>query len=288
MNPEVARLRRQSVQRKYRKHMRYVRLLWSVVGVLLALLALEVITAICFSPRFWISRISVTGTETLSDNDVIRLVNLRDPHSNFYRTAKHALAARVCGEPRVESAQVHWGEIGELVVAVQERQAVCRLGYTDPPRYLDTHGILFTRDPAPTIPVPAVEGLPPAAMTAPFGAHLTQPETQSVLDMLATLRAQSGDAVIDVTRVKLDAHGGLTLVLRPGTRVFLGQPDNLAVKVQAMHEVILRASVAGYPLDGLDYIDVRVLTKLTDLGAAYKPKMPGGVPTPTGQEISPP
>ena len=28
--------------------------------------------------------------------------------------------------------------------------------------------------------------------------------------------------------------------------------------------------------------------QLTDLGAAYKPKMPGGVPTPTGQEISPP
>jgi cell division septal protein FtsQ len=287
MNPEVARLRRQSAQRKYRKHMRYVRLLWSVVGVLLGILMLEVGLAICTSPRFWIHRITVEGAETLSDHDVIRLVNLRNPHSNFYLTSKRLLASRVAREPRVHDAAVRWGEIGELVVALHERQAVCRLGFTDPPRYLDAEGKLFTRTPAPSTPVPVVEGLPPAVLSVDFGQTVNQPEARAVLETLAALRAKANETVIEVTRVKLGARGTLTLVLRPGTRVFLGQPDNLPVKMQAMHEVILRASVAGYPLDDLDYIDVRVLTKLTDLGAVYKPKVTPDVPPQPGQGMSP-
>jgi len=273
MNPEVARLRRDSVKRKYRKHMRHLRLLWSAVVVLLAALIGEVVLVLWFSPRFWINSIVVQGNDSLREGDVVKLVALHNPRSNFYRTSLHTLAHRVQQESRVESAQVHRGAIGQLVVTVHERQAVCRIGYGRLPLYLDAAGVLFTRSPAPPLPVPVVEGLPPAVSTSKLGVPMQQPAVTNVLEALTALRdtASSSNPIV-VARVKIGAHGELTLVLRQGTRVYLGYPNDLTTKMRAMQQVIVRASADGFPLDQLAYIDVKVLEKLTDIGAAYKPK----------------
>lgn len=76
MNPEVARLRRQAAQRKYLKGLRYVRVLWAIAAVLLFMLVIEVVLALCFSPRFWIFRVVVQGNETIAEGDVLRLLRL--------------------------------------------------------------------------------------------------------------------------------------------------------------------------------------------------------------------
>ncbi|MHB9024366.1 MAG: cell division protein FtsQ/DivIB [Armatimonadota bacterium] len=272
INPEVLRLRRQSAQRKYRKRLRYVRLLWTIAGLLLVALVVEGLIALCFSPRFWIHQMNVTGVETLTPGEVIALTKL-PARTNYYRVSLGAVAARVRAHQRVRTATVRRGMVGTLLIDVQERQAVCRLGYSRPPQYLDADGVLFTRSLAPSPPVPIAEGIP-VPPTAKPGARLESKEADAALACLAALRdTDAKDAALQISRILRDpATGGLTLVLRQGTKLLIGQPDYLTAKAWQIHTMIVAASVKGYSLDRIDYIDVHATTSTTDLGAVFKPK----------------
>ncbi|MHB9133784.1 MAG: cell division protein FtsQ/DivIB [Armatimonadota bacterium] len=266
MNPEVARLRRQSAQRKYRKRLRNVRALWTLAFILLLLLFIEVLAALCFSPRFWIYRIDVTGNETLTQAEVVRLVNLR-PHSNFYRTSLGKLAERVKANPRVEDADVRRSAIGVLLVEVKERQAVCRLGYTEQPLYVDAGKFAFTRPIAPNPQVPVVENSGIQTAPALIGTKVKSDRLDAVLACMQALRdAAPGHTPIKISRIEFDQHGWIKLVLQQGTKIFIGRPQDLPAKIWVMHQTIALQNGRGHSLDKLDYIDVRTVNKPGDWG----------------------
>lgn len=273
MNPEVARLRRLSAQRKSRKQLRYVRALWGMAGVLLVVLVIEVLIALSFSPRFWIYRIEIAGTETLTRAEATRLTGL-DParRYNYYRVPLGRLAAGIRREPRVAAATVRRGPIGTLLVDVHERQAVCRLGYARPPLYLDAKGYLFTRPVAPTYSTPVVEGLTVPITPKMLGTPLTAVPVAHVLQCLATLREASPDSPLEVARVVVTTRERMMLVLRQGTKIFIGEPKDFAAKAFVLGKTVVAASNQGYALGQLEYIDVSVISKPTDLGAVYRPK----------------
>jgi hypothetical protein len=271
MNPAVAHLRRQSAHRKYTQRMRYVRLLWLVAFVVLGLVLAEVVVTLCVSPRFWIYRLEVRGTDTLPAQEVIRLAAI-PPQSNWCRTSLTEVAARVRQDARVAGVSVRRGAVGVLLIEVTERQAVCRIGFERPPRYLDAQGVIFWRPVAPSGGVPVVEGLAlPRRVRG--GVRMTDARTRQALACLREVRLVAEDGpTLEVTRVIVGVHDRLTLVLRSGTRIILGWPRDLRAKLWVAQKTIVQASTAGYALDQLDYIDVKVITAPTDIGAAYRPK----------------
>lgn len=273
MNPEVARLRRQSAQRKYRKRLRAVRLLWSVAGVLLLVLVVETLVALSFSPRFWINRLDITGIETLSPGEVIRLTELRE-HSNYYRTSGSVLAERIRREPRVKSVHVARGAIGTLQIDVTERTAVARIGASRPPLYVDAAGIAFTRPVPPATAVPTVQGIRVTHPRRMQGQRLTSRAMTSVLQCLAIVRKSSSPrrAALPVTSILVAPSGRMMLVLRADVQVLLGEPTHLEDKIWMVEKMIVDASAKGFPLEKLAAIDVRVITAPTDAGASYRPK----------------
>ncbi|HEY3375855.1 MAG TPA: FtsQ-type POTRA domain-containing protein, partial [Armatimonadota bacterium] len=266
MNPEVLRLRRQSAQRKFRKRLRQVRLLWTVAGLLLIALVVEGLIALCFSPRFWIYRLQVTGVETLTPDEVIALTKL-PAHMNYYRASLGAIAGRVRAHPRVREATVRRGPVGTLLIDVHERQAVYRLGDSRPPWYLDADGALFTRSLAPSPPVPTAEGIALPATAKP-GKRFKAKEAEKVLACLRALQdTDARDTSIQIARIILNpANGGMTLVLRQGTKLLMGRPEYLTAKAWQIHKMIIAASAKGYSLEQIDYIDVHVITSPTDIG----------------------
>ncbi|HEY3377961.1 MAG TPA: FtsQ-type POTRA domain-containing protein [Armatimonadota bacterium] len=271
MNPEVARLRRLAAQRKLRKRLRQVRLLWAIIGALVVVLLFEVLAALLFSPRFWVYRITTTGMDTLTAGEVIRLMHV-PAHSNYYRTSLRTLASRISAEPRVAAAVVKRGAIGVLTVDIQERQAVCQVGETIPPLYLDAAGYVFTRPAPPDTPVPVVEGLKAPAPKAIIGKRFDDAAAATVLACLAQLRIPTKGVALDITRIVVADNGWINLVLRQGTLILIGAPDELPVKAWCIKQAIIQASSEGHALEQVDYINVRVVNKETGMGPTFHVK----------------
>jgi hypothetical protein len=279
MNPQVAHVRRKAANRRYRQRLRMVRLRWAVSGLLVVVLLVEVLLATCFSPRFWVHSINVRGAQILTDIDVIRLMGL-PARSNFFRAPLGALAKKIAADPRVESATVTRGEVGVLQVDVRERAALCRLDGVRPAVYMDGHGVLFYRRSAPETPVPVVDGLPVKIGEMRLGAPLTQETALQVRECLTALHDESlGKARLPVSRVRIDAKAGtFTLILRSGTKVFLGPPRQFRVKTWFLHTFIVQASRDGLALDQIDYFDLSSVTDYNSKAARMKPKHASAVP----------
>lgn len=270
MNPEVAHLRRKSAQRKYVRRLRYVRILWAIAGVLLVLLMAEVLVALCFSPRFWIYRIEVTGGDTLTMPEIIRLINLPEG-TNFYRVSLGRLAERLrAGEPRVLAATVRRGAVGCLAVQVQERRPLCRIGDTQPALYLDNQRVLFSRPTAPTPPVPVVDGVAFPTPATAFGKRVDALHVRDVINSLQAMHEVfPKEQGLDVARVIVAPTGRISLVLRQGTQIWLGQPRELTAKMWVVNNTIIAASAQGNTLEQLEYIDARNITRDRVGYAAY-------------------
>jgi hypothetical protein len=271
MNPEVARLRRKAAQRKYVKRLRYVRLLWGIAGVLLLALAVEALLVLTLSPRFWVYRIKVSGSDTLTVPEVVTLANV-PPHSNFYRLSLRRTAQRIAdSEPRIKRVSVHRGKLGVLNIVLEERRPLCRLGQALPPRYVDAEGILFTRPVPPTPPVPVVEGITLSLPVSAFGKPVTVDAVRDVIDCLKAANARPGaEAPLDFTRITLGPTGRMTLTLRQGMYVKLGSPDHMAEKMYVLRNTIINLSTMGYALNRIEYIDVRSVIRAVGLASDFK------------------
>ncbi len=227
--------------------------------------AIEVVIALCCSPRFWIYRLEASGGETISGDDIIRLAQL-PAESNYYRTSLRELEERIAREPRVQQATVRRQSVGVLAIDVAERVCACRLGHMLPLTYLDADGHLFERPIPPAFPVPVLEGVAVPA-TAKQGAVLTGDATVGVLRCLAALRDKSpDDPDLSVTRLVVNRQGKLILVLAQGTRIYLGDPDDLVRKIWVVRKTVVEAHKQGYPLDNLQYIDAQIIERVTELG----------------------
>lgn len=284
MNPEVARIRRQGMQRRYKKALRFVRLLWLLAGVLLVALVIEIVVAMCISPRFWVYRITVSGAETLTPAEIIRLAAVPS-QTNYYRAPLGAIAARLQREPRIDTSEVRRQAVGILAIHVRERAAACRIGSTQPPLYLDDAGVVFTRPIAPSSPVPVVQGFPlldakGKPLRSPHAMLGQRLRTQArVLQTLECLQALKDHAAIDteplhVSRIVFADNGMTVLVLKQGVRVFLGRPRDFAAKILVTKKTIVQAGADGYALPALDYVDVRGVEPGKVMTGVYMPRQP--------------
>ena len=274
-NPEaeVARLRRQSAQRKYIKRMRLVRLLWALAMVTLVGLCIEVLVAVGFSPRFWIYRLDVKPMETLTRVEVVKRMALPEG-SNFYRVSLREMEKRIGVDPRVAHAQVTRGTIGVLRVAVRERQPVCQIGYTDPPVYMDARGYVFMRPHPPNEQVVIIEGVKLPTYRSIAGKRLQNARVKSVQATLAHLSRGQGEGTLDIARILVGQDGWITLVLKQGTQVFVGHYQDLDIQQKSWYieKAIVAASEKGYALVDLDFIDVRYVVPETGMGIRFHPK----------------
>ncbi len=282
INPEVARLRHQAAQRKLRKQRRLVRLLWTIAGVLLILLLIEVPFAVSFSPRFWIYRITVLPTETITYAEVIHLLAL-PPRSNYNRVSLTKLAERLRRDPRVASAQVKHGPVGTLIVQVHERQAVsqviCHGVATEPALYMDREGYLFSRPVPPSHPVPVVDGLELPPLTKVLGLQMTDTSSRAVLQLLPQF-GKIGDVVLHIDQVSVD-RGLLNMRLHQGTLVHVGIINGIDMHQQAQCMDIALTAIRqhGYTLDQIAEINISHVVREKGKGILYTPRKVPGVTT---------
>jgi len=272
MNPELARVRRLRMKQRYVRAVRFVRFLWGIAGLLFLVLLAEVVVVVLRSPRCWIYRIEAEPGDTLTAVELIRLADI-PPGTNYHSVSLGQVARRIAAhEPRVRRAFVRKGALGVLRIGVEERTAVCRIGLAAPARYLDANGVLFTRPTAPATPVPVVEGLPRQLPVRAFGQRLGgDPRIANVLDCLRHMDMVFTDYhPLDVDRVMLAPNGRMTLTLRQGTRVLLGEPTDFHEKFYAVRQDIIDASQRGFALHQVDYIDARAPHRAAGLGAEYK------------------
>lgn len=277
MNPEVARLRRKAAQRKYVKRLRYVRLLWSIAGMLLLALAVEALLVLTVSPRFWIYRIKVTGGDTLTVPEIITLAQV-PPHSNFYRLSLRRVAQRIAdGEPRVRRVTVERDTLGVLHIGLEERVPLCRLGQEEPPRYVDADDVLFTRPQPPEPPVPVIAGITIPLPVRTFGKPVNADTVRAVVNCLTIANAHPGEeAPLAFTQITLGSTGRMALVLQPGVLIKLGAPDHLEQKMYVLRNTIVYLSTKGYALNQIEYIDVRSVIRAAGLAADFKLRDPEG------------
>ena len=91
--------------------------------------------------------------------------------------------------------------------------------------------------------------------------------------------------LLAVTRLVLNPQGKLVLVLVQGTRVYLGDPEDLTRKLWVVRNTVSEAQQQGYPLDNLAYIDARIIERVASVdngercqsrdqpGAVFKPRI---------------
>lgn len=272
MNPELARVRRVRMRQRHVRAVRFVRFLWGIAVLLFALLLVEAVVVILTSPRFWVYRVDAPAADTLTTAEIIRLAAV-PPETNYYSINLGAVSKRIeAGDPRVHRAHVRKGAVGVLDIRIEERQPLVQLGHGEPPRYLDADSVLFTRPGALATPVPVVEGLPRALPTRAFGARLGGDAriraVQSCLREMDRLFAEFGP--LEIARVVLAPNGRMTLVLRQGTRIMLGDPIDFYTKLYAVRGSIIDASKSGFALQQLEYIDVSNTDRPVGMGAVWK------------------
>jgi cell division septal protein FtsQ len=275
-NPRLAQLRRERTLRKRRDHRRWVRLLWRMVVGLALVLVVEVLVSTWVSPRFWVFRIEVKGTDTLTLGEVLRFANVA-PGTSYYRVDCDEVAQRVKqGDARVANAVVRQGGIGVLVITVQERKPVCRLEGTGVPLYLDASQFLFTRPKPPKTPVITVQGVP-LPKSKPIYQLLNTPEARTAVSLVVKLpRTTPEGRPFPAERARVSAHGMVDLYLEGGIHVLLGKPVALREKMLVLGALLDDAAEKHMVVNPAIPVDERA-TDITNLNANYKLIAPGGV-----------
>lgn len=228
-----------------RQRLALYRRVWAVAWILILAFLVEAWIAAWFSPRNYIYRLETRNTDSMTEEEVIRLAAVK-PKTNYFRVPLQDIAARIKSQdPRVDNVIVERGAMGTLVLTVNERQAICRLGTSEPPLYLDKKGYLFTRPiPTPNL-VPIVTGIE-APTEKKMGEKLTEAYVVPVLKAVAALPAKTSKGIpIEAASLKVDEKSGATYELSNGIIIEYGTLTYPAQKAEVIKNLIDNAIEAG-------------------------------------------
>ncbi len=110
---------------------------------------------------------------------------------------------------------------------------------------------------------------------------LTSPRTRAIVACLRTLPETSlrGTPIV-ASHIYATPAGRVALVLREGTRVSIGAPEELAAKMGMLRYTVDSAADAGYPLAALERIELSAVVGTNDLRGEQRAQAPW-TPRPT-------
>lgn len=175
------------------------------------------------------------------------------PGQNLFAIKEKEIIRNLLLHPRIKSAAMSRRLPGKIILTVEERLAVAAIPATGVFWYIDRDGTfleeesVWNRD-----QVTLITGLPlPAVKPAP-GSKISLPGMDSVL---AVVNLFSPEVRQVVQEVHFGGAEGDTLYTKNGTRVYLGQPEDLEKKLTYFW-AIYRQHVENGRLSQLVYIDV--------------------------------
>ena len=239
-----------------RRRLALYRRIWTFAWVLIIAFVVEALFIAWFSPRYYIYRMDVRNVETMTQEEVTKLADVK-PGTNFYRADLAQIARRIKSQdPRVDNVAVERGSMGTLLLLVNERKAVCRIGTSEPPMYLDQKGYLFTRPVPPSNAVPMLTGVD-APNETNMGKKLTDAYVVPMLKAIAALPAQTDKGfVLELATVKINDQSGVTYELTNGITIEYGQLNYPVQKATVLKSLIDQAINDGYTPDQLNILNV--------------------------------
>jgi cell division protein FtsQ len=218
------------------------RLRWLVTILGLGILG-AVAWLVTHSTLLDVDHVRVTGTQRVAADDVRRVSGVRRGEPILFIDAG-AIERRVERLAWVGEAHVERGLPGELEIRVTERlPALWARRSPATVALLDGRGRVLTDLPEPPEELAEIVGV--ATLPTP-GQHIAPRAAARVVEKLpADLRAR-------VARIAVDGEA-VTLVLRDGPELRLGQPERIAAKARAAVAVL--GTNTGAPPS---YVDVRV------------------------------
>ncbi len=239
-----------------RSRLALYRKIWTFAWVLIIAFVVEALIIAWFSPRYYIYRMDVRNAETMTPEEVINLADVK-PGTNYYRADLAQIAKRIKSQdPRVDNVTVERGSMGTLLLLVNERKAVCRIGTSEPPMYLDKKGYLFTRPVPPSNAVPVLAGVEEPD-EANMGKQLTDAYVAPALAAVAAVPTQTDSGIVlELASVKIDEQSGITYELTNGFSIEYGPMTYPAQKAYVISNLIDQAIEAGNTLEQLNYLNV--------------------------------
>jgi cell division protein FtsQ len=208
---------------------------------------------------FEMRSLKVTGNVRLSSSDVAALGRL-DSRTNVLWLSGGALERRLEADPWIRDAQISRTLPSFISIAIVERTPAAVLAGSR--ALVSSDGIILGRagDTA-RLPVIAAEAQP----------KVVSGRLPIELPALRVVRSLPASLIPSVARIGVDGSGQLTLSLRDGTRVVLGDADEVGPKAAALQALLRWIDRTGV---GAAYIDVTVPTAPALLPADGSPANP--------------
>lgn len=204
------------------------RIRWDRLALLITLLLSLVALFLTYfhTGVFHVSEFRVTGNRRLEPAYIISLSGV-GPEDNLLTLNKDSVIARLEEEPWVKKARIrrHFPDVLELIV--EEREAVAQVPYPEGYMLVDLEGVLLEFSPQPWEGYPKVQA--ESQVYSEAGCRLSSEEFRRQAEILAVL---GGSLRSRVACVGVEEERGSYLVTSEGVHVFLGNGDDLPLKLE--------------------------------------------------------
>lgn len=198
------------------------------------------------STAFALRDITVIGSRTLSDAEVVRRSGLRIGRPLPTNDTERAAAA-LQSIPVIRRATVHFVWPSRAVVAVTERSPLLALGWSAGVLVMDEEGVPFRRQDSPggLVPLSIESALPWAALGEPVPSR----PAREVAASFASLEASSREAIASL---EVDRDDNLVVRLTSGVTVHVGDPNEMGRQMRLAAEILRELADRGIPVRELD------------------------------------
>lgn len=224
LDDTTERTRRRFQRRRWRRRW----LAWRYVAVAVLLVGVVVggVYAVYFSAWLSVQGVEVTGTDTLSADQVRRAAQV--PEGDPLATVDlAAIRARVEALAPVRSADVTRQWPDQVLVRIVEREAVAVVDVAGTLRGLDESGVLFREYRSRPDDLPLVQ--------SDVDANL-----ETLQEAATVVGALPADLVARVTRIEVETVDEIRLVLRDERVVLWGSAEESELKAEVLADLLLQ------------------------------------------------
>lgn len=190
------------------------------------------------SPLFNIAEISVTGNNTILQDTIISLSEVK-VGENIYKTSKKKISQRIKQNAYVDSVEVKRMLPNKIELTIKERTATYMLEYAGSFVYINNQGYILEITSNP-IDVPIIMGYHTSQEELQIGSRLNE-EDLNKLEMVLKIidSSQSSGIVSKINRINIENKQNYTLHLEEEKKiVYLGDASNLSSRMLYLKAVL--------------------------------------------------
>lgn len=242
---QASRARQEAARRHARKR---------ILGVLYAVIAVEIVTAIFTSPVFAVKKVTVAGLEGLTTGEraIIEKKVTLSPPTNFLTLGTGKIQNQLAAQMEIKHVEVSRKLPNVIAVSITPRTPFAcvslRKGEAEFHHYeVDAQGfpIRVTAQPTPRLPhLVSAQKVTPIA-----GKPLSD---LAVTQTLALLKSADSGLVSRIEKIVIDPQGNLCLNMSDGVAIQFGQAENLGTKWDTVQRIYSRDPAIAQRMTGIN------------------------------------